>query len=242
MREWPALVRGSVVCHARALVGQARWEREVWAKPLAGHAVAIALVNHGGRTATVVASLDAVAKAYPDALPWAAGVKLSGTEAWSGEEVEVAAQGGTLAMSLESNDTAVVVLRVKSVAAATQGGMTCATGALAAGNDVHRANMTVAAAIAYCEAQPGCAGFTSRANSTAVCRGSESVLDMRFKDSTGGNADPHWTSWTRPDFQAAYYYCAGNMCELCAPPHRACAEVTYLAEDCFGACTQPSPR
>ena len=37
-----------------------RWEREVWAKPLAGGAIALALVNHANSSATVRADPSAV--------------------------------------------------------------------------------------------------------------------------------------------------------------------------------------
>lgn len=81
-------------------------------------------------------------------------------------------------------------------------GLACKHGALAAGGDIKRENMTVASASAWCESQPACAGFTANTNGTAgICGGgggSEQLFDMRFKDSEQGNGDPLWTTWTRP--------------------------------------------
>ena len=48
-----------------------RWEREVWAKPLTGGALAFALVNHGNDSATVTADLLAVESVFPGGCkPW----------------------------------------------------------------------------------------------------------------------------------------------------------------------------
>ena len=45
-----------------------RWQREVWAKPLTGGALAFALVNHGNNSATVTADLSAVESVFPGAV------------------------------------------------------------------------------------------------------------------------------------------------------------------------------
>ena len=125
------------------------------------------------------------------------------------------------------------------------GGMTCSRGALASGGDIHRANLTIAAATKWCEAQPGCAGFTSNTNGTkGVCTaGGDAVLDIRFKDQQGGNTDPVWTTWKRPGYTAVYFHCsAPTVCSLCEPPNATCAEVNYLAGDCFGECNNTLPE
>ena len=54
----------------------ARWEHEVWAKPLLLYpgqfiqwGFALALVNHGNSEATVTASMSALAKTFPKSVP-----------------------------------------------------------------------------------------------------------------------------------------------------------------------------
>ena len=115
----------------------------------------------------------------------------------------------------------------------------CSVGALAAGGDIKRANMTIEAAVKWCESQSACAGFTANTNGTLGCNASSprTMLDMRFKDSVQGNSDPLWLTWTRPGFSSVYFFCSVDQtCSLCDPPNRTCAKVTYLAPDCFGNC------
>ena len=126
-------------------------------------------------------------------------------------------------------------------------GLACKHGALAAGGDIKRENMTVASASAWCESQPACAGFTANTNGTAgICGGgggSEQLFDMRFKDSEQGNGDPLWTTWTRPGHTSVYFFCsAEHTCSLCDPPNASCAKVTYLGPDCFGECNGTAPQ
>ena len=115
----------------------------------------------------------------------------------------------------------------------------CSVGALAAGGDIKRANMTIEAAVKWCETQPACAGFTANTNGTLGCNASSprTLLDMRFKDSVQGNSDPLWLTWTRPGFSPVYFFCSVDQtCSLCDPPNKTCAKITYLAPDCFGNC------
>ena len=61
----------------------------MWAKPLAGNAIAIALVNHANATSKISASIDAIAVAYPSALPWTGGGRIAAaTEVWMGAVVD----------------------------------------------------------------------------------------------------------------------------------------------------------
>ena len=57
-----------------------RWENEVWAKPLAGGGLALALVNHGNNSATVRAELSAVETVFPGA---ASNSKYLARELWT---------------------------------------------------------------------------------------------------------------------------------------------------------------
>jgi hypothetical protein len=66
--------------------------------------------------------------------------------------------------------------------------------------DMFRANMSVAAATAWCHNNSRCAGFSTNAtaHSAATCADHTAVLDLHFVDPwaiarTG--ADPAWTSW-----------------------------------------------
>ncbi len=70
----------------------ARWEREVWAKPLAGGSLALALVNHANSSAVVTASLSAVPTVFPKAV--AAGARYQARELWREAPARVSG-GGT---------------------------------------------------------------------------------------------------------------------------------------------------
>ena len=79
-------------------------------------------------------------------------------------------------------------------------GLSCKPGGTAK-LDMFRANMTVAAADAWCQSNPKCAGFcTNETTYSTACTSSDArPLDMHFLDSwafarTG--SDPSWTSWT----------------------------------------------
>lgn len=79
----------------------------------------------------------------------------------------------------------------------------CAPGALMAGYDLRRANMTVHDAIAWCASNASCAGFTTERAHDHVCPSpshTDATLDMRFKTQeakpVGG---PTWSHWIKPE-------------------------------------------
>jgi hypothetical protein len=129
----------------------------------------------------------------------------------------------------------VLALLVARLVAVT-GSMDCKQGALAAGSDVWRANMTVEAATDWCERNSTCAGFTARGAAKETCSTAASTLDCHFKFSLDSNDDAAWTMWRKPNWSAPLYHCNSGGCALCNPPGAPCSRVTYLAPDCFGAC------
>ena len=75
----------------------------------------------------------------------------------------------------------------------------CAAGALAAGGNIRTANLTVAHAVAWCDANVACAGFTTHAPAACAAANSSAVFQMYFKDaSVSRNSDANWTAWQRP--------------------------------------------
>ena len=88
-----------------------RWEREVWAKPLAGGALALALVNHANASATVSAALRAVAAVFPGHAPGHA--TYTARELWTNATASVAATG-TLSHAVEGMGVAVFRLEPQS--------------------------------------------------------------------------------------------------------------------------------
>jgi hypothetical protein len=78
----------------------------------------------------------------------------------------------------------------------------CRPGALAAGGDLRKANLTVHDAVTWCGAQSQCRGFTAR-NRGASCVNASAgttVLEIYFKAAagSGGNTDKMWSSWSKP--------------------------------------------
>ena len=76
----------------------------------------------------------------------------------------------------------------------------CSSGALAAGYDLLRANMTAAQALAWCGANATCAGFTTQTPKAAACGGGdETVLDVYFKSQEAKpHGDARWSYWLKP--------------------------------------------
>ena len=75
----------------------------------------------------------------------------------------------------------------------------CSAGALAAGGDVHKANMTIAQATAWCDANVGCVGFTAHQPGACAAANGSAVFEMYFKDaSVARNDDKNWTTWQKP--------------------------------------------
>ena len=93
-------------------------------------------------------------------------------------------------------------------------GLCCNPGALNVGPMLHHANLTLAAARAWCKGSPACKGFTAKVNpakSKSVqqqCADSgDQVYSVYFKSVLGGNADPLWSSWRVINNSAPRYYC-----------------------------------
>jgi hypothetical protein len=72
-------------------------------------------------------------------------------------------------------------------------GYTAAAGALAAGNDVHSGQFTLAEAKAYCNSTETCTGFTLHVPLSAV-RPDESY-HVFFKGARATNSDQAWTAF-----------------------------------------------
>ena len=87
------------------------------------------------------------------------------------------------------------VLAAVSAAAAAPPAMTCRVGEMA-GGDMHVANLTLAAAAAWCRTQSKCAGFSVE----ATCQASpQAVFACHFKDAWGArrpNANASWSAWS----------------------------------------------
>eukprot|EP00936_MAST-01D_sp_MAST-1D-sp1_P000222 g222.t1 len=77
--------------------------------------------------------------------------------------------------------------------------VTCAgAGALAAGEDLDVANMTLEAAVAWCTANASCAGLTARAGGGGGGCGATGVQKVYFKRAIEGrNTDADWVSFTK---------------------------------------------
>ena len=86
-------------------------------------------------------------------------------------------------------------------AAAPTANLSCAAGGTAK-YDVHRANLTVAAAAAWCRNSSRCAGFAAEAAYPGACTADASaVLDCHFMDSWAARrrgSDASWTYWGSP--------------------------------------------
>ena len=101
----------------------------------------------------------------------------------------------------------------------------CAAGSIVKGGDIHRANMTVAAAIAWCEKSDVCEGFTANAPASKVCPqqppmstsrsgtnfstnfSSTAIFDFYFKDgSTKQNGNPTWSYFSVPGMAKVDYH------------------------------------
>ena len=84
-----------------------------------------------------------------------------------------------------------------STALSTRLVWTCKTGGMA-GGDMHQANMTIAAAQAWCGANSKCGGFTTQQAGACGDTGL-GALDMHFKDKWGASRpskDASYSSWT----------------------------------------------
>jgi len=75
---------------------------------------------------------------------------------------------------------------------------TCLQGGMQ-GGDIHVANMTIAAAAAWCTKDSKCGGFVATGQYPTSCSAASTVYEMHFKDTWGAahpDADPMLTSWT----------------------------------------------
>lgn len=77
--------------------------------------------------------------------------------------------------------------------------VSCRVGEMA-GGDIHRANLTVAESVTWCESQAKCAGFHAEAPYPSTCKSLNGahVYDIHFKDPWGAkrpNTDAKWTNW-----------------------------------------------
>jgi len=95
----------------------ARWEQEVWAKPLLynpgqlyQYGFALALVNHGTVNATVTARTDVLARAYPKYLPADSAAKFDSLELWSGLDPGDVVLGDTVSWTVAPSGVAVITL------------------------------------------------------------------------------------------------------------------------------------
>ena len=86
-----------------------RFEHEVWAKPLTGGALALALVNHANNSATVGADLSAVGSVFPGAVRHE---HYAARELWTNSTETVAATD-KLSHSVEAMGVAVFRLEPK---------------------------------------------------------------------------------------------------------------------------------
>ena len=81
----------------------------------------------------------------------------------------------------------------------------CSSGALTAGNDLHVANMSLVAALAFCEMNSSCTGFTTSAKQSVggmICgeeTNSTQIHHFYFKRAgAGGSGDAAWRTWLKP--------------------------------------------
>eukprot|EP01052_Picozoa_sp_SAG31_P052485 SAG31_NODE_12979_length_902_cov_1.061021_1_plen_244_part_10 len=85
-------------------------------------------------------------------------------------------------------------LQLPSVSGALTTALSCRAGHRLGGGDMHVANLTATAAIAWCQANPKCAGFAA----SVKCLDT-GVFEAHFQDSWGAHrlrADKKWSSWT----------------------------------------------
>ena len=95
----------------------ARWEQEVWAKPLLyapgqlyQYGFALALVNHGAVNATITARTDVLARAYPTYLPADSAAKFDSLELWSGLDAGDVVLGDAVSWTVAPSGVAVITL------------------------------------------------------------------------------------------------------------------------------------
>ena len=75
-------------------------------------------------------------------------------------------------------------------------GFVAAPGALPAGHDIRKANMTIPAAEAWCQSNSTCAGFTVRVSGTL---GTAGVKEIYFKSTAGATiSDAAWMTYLKP--------------------------------------------
>ena len=93
----------------------ARWDQEVWAKPLLlfpgqyqQYGFALALVNHGTANATISASTDALAAAFPDYYDSTS--KFDSLELWSNMPAGDVVTGDSVDWTVEPDGVAVITL------------------------------------------------------------------------------------------------------------------------------------
>merc|ERR1711907_81028 len=82
----------------------------------------------------------------------------------------------------------------------------CAPGALASGQFLRVANLTIADAVDWCTNDSSCAGFTTR-STTCDATKDVSIHKLYFKTTLGGNGDPSWRTWQKENFTAPLFYC-----------------------------------
>jgi alpha-D-xyloside xylohydrolase len=74
----------------------------------------------------------------------------------------------------------------------------CVTGPFLSGNELYVVNTTVADALANCSATAACSGFSTE---VVACAGDAGIHTVHFKGpktATIANADPAWSSWSKP--------------------------------------------
>ena len=77
--------------------------------------------------------------------------------------------------------------------------MVCNQGALPAGGDIRVANSTIAAAVAWCQGNTTCTGFSTKSTGCQAAASSGGVFQVYFKANMGGqNTDSAWHTWLKP--------------------------------------------
>ena len=128
------------------------------------------------------------------------------------------------------------------------GGMCCNPGAFHAGSMLRAADVTLAAALEWCNSTAACGGFTANVNPahnktiSQICAippsllGPSTVFRVYFTSRLVRNGDSRWASWHKPTFGKPFYYCADRQCLICPPPAtKPCAARTWLGDhECFG--------
>ena len=150
---------------------------QIIAKPLSDGAYALALWNTGGAAANVSAAWKLLSPSHT-------GSSMTVRDIWNRRDLGVH-EGGFSAMVPGHGVTI-----IKATPA-----MTCRVGEMA-GGDMHVANLTLAAAAAWCRTQSKCAGFSVE----ATCQASpQAVFACHFKDAWGArrpNANASWSAWS----------------------------------------------